>query len=1033
MTRMQRRPSVHYANDELTHGNTRQRIIAAALRKPRPRKVAFMKDQLEDKCNPAFDPNQIRHGFATVTTLPLASMGGFYYALTHQPTGARYIHISREDTENAFGVALKTVPRDSSGVAHILEHTVLCGSQKYPVRDPFFAMLKRSLSTFMNAFTASDWTLYPFATQNRKDFYNLLDVYLDAVFFPRLDAASFRQEGHRFEYDTDDRGRETLVFKGVVFNEMKGAMSSPDQVLARSLLNALYPDTTYRHNSGGDPQVIPELTPDALRRFHKHHYHPSNAFFYSYGNLPLEDHLAYVEAKVLRRFEAIDPRTTVPPQPRWSAPRQAAYTYPIAPGEDTAGKCQIGLGWLVADIQDTFEVLVLALLEQILLGNQASPLRRALMESELGSSLADASGFDADNRDTLFFCGLKNVAAEDADAVEDIIMTTLERLADEGIDPELIEAAIHQIEFHRKEITNVPYPYGLKLLLFITSTWLHGGRPESVLNLDRDLEKLRTRLAQGPFLEKRIRSQLLQNPHRVLFKLLPDEEKQAREDAREKEKLQATAERLSHDEQARIRAEAAELKHQQERNEDLTVLPTLARSDIPPTIRQLSAAPISPSEAVTCYDQPTGGIFYLTAALDLPGMDVGDLTLLPFFAHAFTRMGTEKRNFAELARQLDRYTGGVDLAVQARTRHDAQGTPRPLLTMNAKCLDRHRERLFDLVAELAERVAFTDIAQLRRILMEYRAALERAVIHNGHRLAISLASRTLTPSARLNELWHGIHQLQAIKTWGAQAGDSELERLSAALSAMHRRLFSHRNLKMAAVGETASLEQALPRLTGLQNHFTAKEPPGSDPIYDTPPQTVHEGWQTGTAVNFVARAFPCVRHRHADAPGLAAIAKMLRSLYLHREIREKGGAYGGFALYNPEDGLFALGSYRDPHVIRTLEAFDGARDFIVAGRYTEEDIDEAVLQVCADIDKPDTPGTAARKAFSRQLVGLKDDARQRFKEGLLALNRQTIIAVAERYFAEASPRAGTAVIASEEAIDRANATLSSEPLEKHTI
>ncbi len=986
-----------------------------------------------DKHNPGLAPHQTRNGFVIDNALPLPAIGGFYYALTHQTTGARYIHISREDTENAFGVALKTVPRDSTGVAHILEHTVLCGSEKFPVRDPFFAMLKRSLSTFMNAFTASDWTLYPFATQNRKDFYNLMDVYLDAVFFPRLDAASFRQEGHRFDYEADDQGREALVYKGVVFNEMKGAMSSPDQVLARSLLNALYPDTTYRHNSGGDPQVIPELTLDALRRFHERHYHPSNAFFYSYGNLPLEDHLGFVETKVLRRFQAIDPRTVVPPQPRWSTPRRATYTYPIAPGQDTGRKCQIGLGWLVADIQDTFEVLVLTLLEQILLGNQASPLRQALMESELGSSLADASGFDADNRDTLFFCGLKNVAAEDADTIETLIMSTLERLADEGIDPDLIEAAIHQIEFHRKEITNAPYPYGLKLLLFLTSTWLHGGRPESVLDLDRDLEKLRTRLSQGPLFEEHIRSRLLENPHRVLFKLLPDEDQQARDDAREKEALRAIAERLAPDKQARIRAEAAALEKQQEQDEDLDVLPTLARTDIPPTVRRLSAAPLSPSEAISCYDQPTGGIFYLTAALDLPPMEAHDLPLLPFFAHAFTRMGTATRNYAELARRIDRYTGGVDLAVQARTRHDEQGTPRPLLTLGAKSLERHQARLFDLVVELAASVAFTDIAQLRRILMEYRAALERAVIHNGHRLAISLASRGLTPSARLNELWHGIHQLRAIKAWGAQPADNDLERLSAALGAMHRRLFNPRNLMLAAVGETAALEQAVPHLEGLKAHFPAQEPPGSVPVYASHADRVHEGWQTGTAVNFVARAFPCVRHRHADAPALAAIAKMLRSLYLHREIREKGGAYGGFALYNPEDGLFALGSYRDPHIVRTLEAFDGSRDFIVAGRYTDEDIDEAVLQVCSDIDKPDAPGTAARKAFSRRLVGLQDEARQRFKEGLLALNRQTIIAVAERYFSETSSQAGTAVIASEEAIDRANAASATPPLQKHAI
>jgi Zn-dependent M16 (insulinase) family peptidase len=992
-----------------------------------------MTAQAIDNLNPNLKKGQALNGFRVENTLPLNTIGGVYYALVHASTGAQYIHISRDDAENAFGVGLKTVPRDSSGVAHILEHTVLCGSEKYPVRDPFFAMLKRSLSTFMNAFTASDWTLYPFATQNRQDFYNLLDVYLDAVFFPRLDEASFRQEGHRLAFENDAQGRTNLVYKGVVYNEMKGAMSAPDQILARSLLNALYPDTTYRHNSGGDPQAIPDLTLAALKQFHQRHYHPSNAYFYSYGSLPLAAHLAFIEDKVLGRFTAIDPQTTVTSQPRWTSPREATYFFPIASGEDSARKCQIGLGWLLADIQDTFEVLALSLLEQILLGNQASPLRQALIETELGSSLADASGLDADNRDTLFFCGLKNVAAEDAPVIQDTIMATLKRLAGDGIAPGLIDSAIHQIEFHRKEVTNTPYPYGLKLLLLLNSTWFHGGQPESILELDRDLERLRGCLAQGSFFEQRIHKYFIDNPHRVLFKLIPDKNKQKQEDARESAKLQTIAQSLSEVDAENIRKNAEVLKKRQETDEDLSILPTLARADIPPTVVKIAHSPFGSSETLSCYEQPTGGIFYLTAALHLSPLSDARLPLLPFFTHAFTRMGTGQRDYADLARQLDRYTGGVDLAVQARTLYDPNGTPRPFLVLNAKCLDRYQDRLFDLVSELVGTVVFTDLSQLRRILMEYRAALERAVIHNGHRLAISAASRNLTPSARLNEIWHGLHQLQAIKSWGTRPTDEDLERLATSLSELHRRLFHPASLKLAAIGENASLRAALPRIDELPAHFPTPHGTPAEADYDCGPNPIYEGWQTSTAVAFVAQAFPCVRYMHADAPALAAIAKMLRSLYLHREIREKGGAYGGFALYNPEDGLFALGSYRDPHIVRTLQIFEGARAFITGGSYSDEDIDEAVLQVCADIDKPDAPGAAARKAFFRGLIGLDDDARQAFKERLLALDRTAIAGAAESHFCRAAADSGTAVIASEEAIDRANPKLASGPLEKHTI
>ena len=387
----------------------------------------------------------------------LKEISSVFYELEHLSTGARHVHISNADAENTFSVAFKTVPRDSTGVAHILEHTVLCGSKRYAVRDPFFSMLKRSLSTFMNAFTASDWTMYPFSTQNTKDFYNLMGVYLDATFFPRLEKLSFKQEGHRLEIENDPTGNR-LVYKGVVYNEMKGAMSSPDQVMVRSILKSLYPSSTYRYNSGGDPAEIPSLSYEQLKAFHRRHYHPSNAFFYTYGNLPLKDHLAFIEAQALNQFERIDPDTVVNSQPRWDHPQSVSYSYPFNPKEDDSQKCQICLAWLTADIQDTFDVLVLTLLEQILLGNSASPLRKALIDSALGSALCDGTGFDADNRDTLFVAGLKDVKQAAADKIEKIITEVFRDLVENGIDKTLIDSAIHQIEFHRKEITNTPSP-----------------------------------------------------------------------------------------------------------------------------------------------------------------------------------------------------------------------------------------------------------------------------------------------------------------------------------------------------------------------------------------------------------------------------------------------------------------------------------------------------------------------------------------------------------------------------------------------
>ncbi len=980
-------------------------------------------------------PGGLVAGYRLERIAALEEVEAVFHELTHGRTGARHIHIAKDDGENTFAVAFKTVPSDSTGVAHILEHTALCGSRRFPVRDPFFSMLKRSLSTFMNAFTASDWTMYPFSTQNRKDFYNLLDVYLDAAFFPNLGELNFKQEGHRLEMENDGPagGPGGLVYKGVVYNEMKGAMSSPDQVFGRSLLNALYPDTTYRFNSGGDPAESPRLTHDQLVAFHRRHYHPSNAFFYTYGDLPLEEHLRFIDARVLSRFERIDPGTEVPSQPRWQAPRRADYAYPIGAADDPADKHQAAVAWLTADVRDTFEVLVLVLLEQVLMGNPASPLRKALIDSGLGTALCDAAGFEADNRDTLFTCGLKGVKASAAPEVEKIVFGVLGKLADRGIDRELIESAIHQIEFRQKEVTNTPYPYGIKMLLAISATWFHGGDPVRILNFDRELGEIRRRLEKEPFFENRIRRHFLDNPHRVLFTLSPDPDMEREERRRVAEELREIKARLSRPDLERIVRDARALRQEQERQEDISCLPTLQLADIPPDIQRVTPSDNFPRIPGTCYPQPTSGVFYVTAAMGCGHLEQRLMPLVPFFCHAFTKAGTALSDYVRIARRIDRCTGGLGMAVQSRTRFGDGGGCLPFVSFNGKCLYRNQEQMFTLVEELLLNFGFEDLVRLKTLLLEYRAALEAMVVQNGHRLAMMLAARNLAPASALAETWHGVHQLQTIKKLCADTGGDALAALAEDLRSIGRRLIRRNNLKAALVAEARAVEAAAAPMQALVAGMDdgAGEPPEagfvSPPLRLGPPG-LREGWSTATAVSFVARVFPAVGLLHRDAPVLAVIAKMLRSLYLHREIREKGGAYGGFAIYNPEDGLFSLGSYRDPHVVSTLEVYDGVAGFATAGKYTDEDVKEAILQVCSEIDKPSPPGQAARKDFQRRIVGLTDEDRLRFKQRLLAASRSRVLEVAETYFRDPKAVSSVAVISGDEKLQAANAQLGGAPL-----
>ncbi len=972
-----------------------------------------------DPCNDSIQPGQSLHGFRVVKALPIADINAFYYELTHEASGASYIHISAKDRENTFAVAFKTVPEDSTGVAHILEHTALCGSAKYPVRDPFFSMIKRSLNTFMNAFTSSDWTMYPFATQNRKDFYNLMDVYLDAAFFPSIDELSFKQEGHRLEFVPAQKGaEEKLTFKGVVYNEMKGAMSSPHQILGRALNKALMPETTYANNSGGDPDAIPDLTWEELKAFHGRHYHPSNAYFFTYGDMPLADHLKIISEKVLTQFAKIDPKTTVEPQTRWKSPREVVEYYPADEEEGRDNRSQVSLAWLVTDIRNTEEILAFSLLSQVLLGNAAAPLRKALIDSNLGSSLCDATGFDSDARDASFGCGLKETRPENADAIESLIFDTLKRIADEGIDTELIDSAIHQMEIRRREISNTPYPYGIKLLLGISGCWFHDGEPQRLLLLDEDLDAIKQSVKKGGYFEGLIRERLIENPHRVRFTLAPDStlaETQARQ---EQDKLDAIAQSLTENQKTKIRTDAEKLKVLQESEEDISSLPTLELEDIPVTID--SVAPESRGGGrLFHYPCATNSLLYYTGVLEAGALDNDLIPLVPFFCSSFMKMGTEEKNYEELTRAISAHTGGMGLSPASRRRYDENRSALPLISINSKCLSRNRGAMFDLLTETLTRYKFTDLKRLRSLLLEYRAAMESSVVQNGHSLAISLANRNFTDSLALSELWSGVSQIQYIKSITeplvrGEASDEDLALIGEQMKRIGQAFINNGNLRCALASDSDTLALA----ESDQEALSLALPKGSSPLtFASVPancQPVHEGWATNSAVSFVASSFPVVSMGHEDAPALSIIARLLRSLYLHREIREKGGAYGAFAAYSAEEGTFSMGSYRDPHVVRTLSAYDDAARFITGTDYTDEDVKEAILQACSTIDRPETPAAAARKGFFRELVGLTDDTRRTYKEGLLALNAEKVRTAAARYFPPEDHLKSVAVISGAE-------------------
>lgn len=975
---------------------------------------------------------EILHGFEVIAVSELSELNLTLIELRHRATGARMAHLANEDPNNLFAVGLRTTPADSTGIAHILEHTVLCGSRRYPVRDPFFSMLRRSLNTFMNALTSSDWTLYPFASLNPKDFYNLMDIYLDAVFFPRLSAMNFRQEGHRLEFADPENPASPLEFKGVVYNEMKGAMADPSSLIGRRLNRHLFPTVTYHHNSGGEPADILNLTHQALCDFHAAYYHPSNAWFFTYGNLPLREHLRVIEERALGEFQTRPVRSEVPPEERYSSPRRVTETFALAPGESLERRSMVQVAWLTCDISESFERLALNLLSVLLLGNPAAPLYKALLDSRLGTNLAPGCGYHDDYRTTLFAAGLQGTDPRHAEAIERLVLDTLQEVARTGFSRERIEGAIHRYEFGHREVSGDSYPYALLLCMRMLGPWMHCGDALSGLRIGEHLERLRRELDAGPFFENLIRRHFLDNPHRLTLTLRPDPQQQEREDRQIAARLAEIRASLSPADEQRLVAEARELRQAQETEEDVSCLPTLELSDIP------AEEPAVPSlqdqhgdVPVQWFDQPTNGIGYYIAHLDARTLDARHLPYLPLFCSLLTQIGAAGLSYLEMAERMEAGTGGISASTEVLEDPTDPRRFQALVQIRGKALERNQDKLFALLGDICAAPDFSDRERLRTVLGQIRTTLENSIPSAGHSYAARAAAANLSPAARLRETWSGL-ELVALAKQTAELKDAELDAFAARMQEIANQLLRRNRLSCAVVAEARHFPQVRPAL----EKFLAALPPGASAAPAPPaflPQPARLGWAASVPVAYVTRVFPTVAYTHADSGGLMVLAKLLKAGYLHREIREKGGAYGGMASSNPETGLLSLLSYRDPHLTRTLRVYDEAADWAAAGRFSDQDIKEAILAVFGEIDKPLSPGGRGYREFANTRQGLSLEMRQELRRKVLATDRATLRRLARTYLVEGRPRSAVSVLAGEDSLRQANQELGEEGLEIRKI
>ena len=935
----------------------------------------------------------------------------------HRNTGAKHYHLNSDNNENVFLVALRTVPRDSTGVAHILEHTALCGSERYPVRDPFFMMIRRSLNTFMNAFTSSDWTAYPFASQNRKDFFNLLEVYLDAVFFSNLHALDFAQEGHRLEFAEAENPDSELLFKGVVYNEMKGAMSSPVNTLWQTFTSYLFPSTTYHYNSGGDPQEIPNLTYAELKAFYRSHYHPSNAVFMTYGDIPATEHQQRFEELALQRFARADhERIAVGNEKRYFAPIAVEEAYAVDPAEAEGDKTHIVVGWLLGPSTDLLNALRTELLSGVLLDDSASPLRRALETTELGTAPSPLCGLENSNHEMSFMAGLEGSRPEHAMAVEKLLLDTLAQVAEEGIAQDRVEASLHQLELAQREVGGGHYPYGLQLILDALPSAIHDGDPVAALDLDAVIEQLRVEARDPDFVPALIRDWFLDNPHRLRLTLKPDTELANRRDAAERARLARIKAGLDDAEIEHIVTQARQLAERQSQVDNEEILPKVGLEDVPDEM------PIAEGRRETIngypsslYEQGTNGLLYQEVVIDLPPLEDELIEVLPYYTHSLTEVGCGGKNYLDVQAWQTRVSGGLSAYSSIRGQIDDAQRVSGYLILSGKALTRNHREFSELVRTTFAEVRFDELPRLRELVAQLRARREQSVTGRGHSLAMQAASRGMSPTAALGHRLSGLAGIQQIKLLDERLNDeTALVELADRLQQLHA-LITGAPRQFLLIGES----HGLPRLREDVAEFWQTEQPAIGERFSLPPvqEQVRELWTTTTAVSFCAKAYPTVPVEHPDAPALSVLGGFLRNGFLHRVIREQGGAYGGGASQDNASASFRFYSYRDPRLTETLDDFDRAIEWLLNETHEPRQLEEAILGYIGQLDKPGSPAGEAKDAFHNALHGRTPEQRQRFRRKVLGITLEDLRRVSETYLKP--ERASIAVISHPGAVDTA--------------
>ncbi len=911
------------------------------------------------------------------------SIGRLFY---HNKSGARLFHLQNDDSNKVFSVSFRTPPSDSTGLPHILEHAVLCGSRKFPLKDPFIQLAKGSLNTYLNAMTFSDKTMYPVASQNNKDFLNLMDVYLDAVFYPGIynGPETFMQEGWHYELNNPD---DPIIIKGVVYNEMKGVFTSPEQILFRKIEESLFPDTAYRFESGGDPEVIPDLTYEQFLNFHKTYYHPSNSYMYLYGDGDLMEYLRFIDEEYLDKFSKIEVSSDIDIQTSFEQCKEVAEVYSVSIDEGVSDKTFISKNYVVGGSENAEMVLAFTILNYILLGTPAAPLKKALIEAGIARDVFGS--FNSSIRQPVFSIVIKNSNRESKEVFLKVIEDTLTELVEKGIDKKIIEAAINIHEFKLREADYGQKPKGLVYNIQCMDSWLYNKEPWIHLEYEESLNNIKTALDTNYF-ETLIEEYILNNFHSSLIILEPERGLVNKKQREEDRTLKEYKTQLSEGEITELIKSNQKLEKYQSRpetEEELLSIPLLDREDIRKEIEEIQLnETINQGVKVLHHPDFTNKIAYVNLFFDTTSVPQ---ELIPYITLLISLLGsinTRNYGYEELSNLININTGGISAGINTYSLRYSDELYLPKLVIQSSALTKNLTQLFNLLIELVNRTEFDDISRIREVIEESQSRLEMTIFDRGHVIAGIRVSSYFSPLGKYIEKTGGISYYMFISDLVKKFAEKQ-EEISENLKKVSELIFNKNNILISVTSEDKDFELVDKEISLLIEALPDNKL--EDCKYSFEFDSKNEGLLTASKVQYVSKGNNFKKLGYEYSGHMQVLRTIIGLDYLWDRVRIAGGAYGSLVKFS-KNGNFLFSSYRDPNLSETLQVYNDMYNYVKDFNADEREMRKYIIGTISNMDAPLSPPMKGDKALTQYIRGITSDELQEERTQVLNTTAEDI-------------------------------------------